>query len=1372
LGILLELSDGTPWGIFALYGDNKPIARFLSDFIFPSLAKQIALEIEVEQFRTDTKAADKQSIDFLRDDTRIRDLFSSMKIGYVLLESIYESADAKIDFRYLEVNSEYENIIGLDRSQLFGKSLREMHPEIDEKLFELSISVLEFGKPVYHQIFSYRNEKLYTVWIYSPGKNRIAILFFDSTAPNSERSELFGHNFYLKENMISASVGSYKVDVVRNYWRSSKTFDEILGISDSYPRTVESWLNLLHLNEKDIPVAKSADAPDMNKMPYEKEYYVIRHTDGQVRYISDNGVQVYNENGDLAFIIGSILDITDRKSSEKALFESEQRFQAFMEQIPAIISIKDSNGRILYANKNFAELFEAKTWNRKTMYDLVGNDIADQMALDDMKVLKKRCILKIEKLILKNSEQFYLDTSIFAIPTNSSDLLIGRISFDISLKIRSESKLLESGRKLSSLMNNLPGMVYRGKNTSDREMEFISQGCLELTGYAVQDLLHHQNISYQDLIHPDDKEKVLQSIRAALAAKKHFTVTYRITDKNGEVKWVLEKGAGIFNDNGRLEYLEGFINDITGQKLIELALVESEERYRKFVENDISGDYITTPGGRLLYCNSTFLDIFGFPGFDEARNCNVANLFVDKTDRMLFLDKVKRNGKVIRHEVRMKSQTGQEKYLIENSIGEFDGQGILTKLHGYLIDVTEIKRFELELQLNQDRLNTLYSLNMQSFNSEQEIVNYVLAEIVHSTQSQTGYMHFLDPSCTEFQTLYWYNRDDKLLPLIIENNCPVSENEKWDHSHGIHAPWAFNKPEELTNLRGIPAKFPAFFRLAVVGIYDNNRLVAITGIGNKKPYYDESDLRQLDLFMNESWKIIKRRRIDAELQKLSMVVEQSPVSVVMTDINGTITYVNKKFMEISGYPFHEIIGQNSRILKTGYTTPEEYQNLWTTIRNGIVWTGELYNKKKNGDFFWESVLISPLKNSDGTIIGYAAVKEDITQRKQMMYELIKAKERAEEMNKIKDAFFANMSHELRTPMIGIMGFSEVIFDSTKDPETRAMLETIQNSAARLTQTLNLILEVSKLESQVREVVYSYVDVFHIIDTVKIQFEKETAKKKLDFVIHSPLPECKIETDEGMITQIITQLISNAIKYTNTGRVSVSVESDGVLVTLKITDTGIGIPKEKQSLIWQEFRQVSEGFSRKYEGIGLGLTVVKKFVELLKGDITLESEENKGTTFTVSIPVWKDKTMTSLMEPESGTVKSAPFSASHSGLPKILHIDDDPNMINVVARYLDGVCETDSTETGEEALEKVKHTQYDAILMDINLGPGQDGMEVTQLIRQFREYSEVPIIAVTAFAMSGDKEAFLSIGCSHYLAKPFRRNTLVSLLSEVLHIKVK
>jgi CheY-like chemotaxis protein len=143
-----------------------------------------------------------------------------------------------------------------------------------------------------------------------------------------------------------------------------------------------------------------------------------------------------------------------------------------------------------------------------------------------------------------------------------------------------------------------------------------------------------------------------------------------------------------------------------------------------------------------------------------------------------------------------------------------------------------------------------------------------------------------------------------------------------------------------------------------------------------------------------------------------------------------------------------------------------------------------------------------------------------------------------------------------------------------------------------------------------------------------------------------------------------------------------------------------------------------------------------------------------------------------MEPESGTVKSAPFSASHSGLPKILHIDDDPNMINVVARYLDGVCETDSTETGEEALEKVKHTQYDAILMDINLGPGQDGMEVTQLIRQFREYSEVPIIAVTAFAMSGDKEAFLSIGCSHYLAKPFRRNTLVSLLSEVLHIKVK
>jgi PAS domain S-box-containing protein len=1371
-GTVIELSDGTPWGVIALYMNTQSINALLNEFIIPVLAKRIALEVENESYRADSRIKQQEQDISGMQPNKIEDIFSAMHAGYVICDAAAKDENGRFDLRYIATNSIYEKLAGLSNEQLQGKPIRKIHPEIEELMSTYCEAIMKTGTPVSHEIFSYRDNKTFNVWLYSPAKDRIAAIFFDTGDADLEKTNFLGHFTFQEESIQAAAIGSYKVDILNNSWRSSRVFDEILGISPTYPKTLESWLNLLHLSEKDIPIPLSEKATDVRRVPFEKEYYIIRHVDGQVRYISDSGIQIHNENGDLVFIIGSIVDITQRRNSEKALQESEQRFSAFMENIPAVISIKDTSGKILFANKRFMRLFGCSAWSGKTMYDLVENEIADQMALDDMKVLKKGFIQKIEKMNLTNGDPILLDTSIFSIPTAATDYYIGRISIDVTSKIKAESKLLESGRKLSTLLHNLPGMVYRCKDTNTWDMEFISQGCAELTGYTPDELMNSYAIKYHDLIHEDDRLKTVQAIRTALSHKHPYTLIYRIIDKTGDIKWVWEKGAGTFTESGKLEYLEGFINDMTEKKLIEIALQESEERYRQFVENDISGDYITTPGGKILYCNSTFLKIFSFASFDEARNCNVAKLFANKTDRMVFLEKLKREGKVERNEVVMKNQKGEELILLENASGEFDRHGILTKIHGYLIDITEMKHYEAELQINQDRLNTLYNLNLQQFESEQAITQYVLTEIVSSTKSGFGYLHFLDHSKTRFATLHWYIKGKSNPHFIVNKDYSISDAGVWCTVEKAHIPSILQGTNALADLRGIPIQITEIDNLITLGIYDDENLVAIAGLGNKLTGYTEVDLRQLDLFMNESWKIVKRRRVEEELQKLSMIVEQSPVSVVLTDIDGNISYVNQQFLDITGYSLTEIIGQNSRILKTGYTSAEEYQKLWSTIKSGNVWTGELYNKKKSGDFFWESVLISPIKNNRGEMIGFAAVKEDITQRKQMMYELIKAKERAEEINKVKDTFFANMSHELRTPMIGILGFSQVILDATQDPEIRSMLKTIQNSASRLTETLNLILEVSKLESQTKELHYTHVEVLPILQQIKEQITPELSRKNLAWEVNNMGTDNQLETDESMFTLILTQLISNAVKYTMAGKIQITIRTDEQFISLSVSDTGIGIPKDKQHIVWQEFRQVSEGYSRNYEGTGLGLTVVKKFVELLKGRISLESEIDKGTTVTVTLPIWKEKSAP-VYKPVKLARSTSPqlIQRNESGLPAILHIDDDPNMISVVAKYLEENFELDSVETGEEALDLVKQKQYDAILMDINLGPGKDGMEVTQLIRQFRDYSEVPIIALTAFAMTGDKEAFLSIGCSHYLAKPFRKQVLVNLLQDVIRQKI-
>jgi PAS domain S-box-containing protein len=472
--------------------------------------------------------------------------------------------------------------------------------------------------------------------------------------------------------------------------------------------------------------------------------------------------------------------------------------------------------------------------------------------------------------------------------------------------------------------------------------------------------------------------------------------------------------------------------------------------------------------------------------------------------------------------------------------------------------------------------------------------------------------------------------------------------------------------------------------------------------------------------------ILARDRSKYELVKLSRAVEQSLSSVIITNHNGTIEYVNPAFLELTGYTSDEVIGKNPNILQAGPQSKEYFMELWQTISNGRVWQGEFHNRKKNGELFWESGTISPIKDEKNNITHYVAVKDDITakrlyekelkrlasfpednpnmvieidskgqitylnpaaknyfskdkiehaiqllisdilcniakikhepsskfeeiivggltferrvkffpeydnirvyaiditRRKRMENDLVRARETADAANRLKSDFLANMSHEIRTPMNAIVGYSDMLLIDEVESSKREKLEIISNSCKHLLNLINDILDFSKIEADrmvLRKEVFS---ISQLLSQVQDLFFISASEKKLDFgvIIPKPLPPA-LEGDSYRLNQILVNLVGNSLKFTESGAITVSaLYHEGKLI-LKVSDTGIGITEDKQKIIFAPFRQVDPASTRSYDGAGLGLTITRKLILMMGGTITVKSNLETGSVFTVEIPM--------------------------------------------------------------------------------------------------------------------------------------------------------
>lgn len=374
--------------------------------------------------------------------------------------------------------------------------------------------------------------------------------------------------------------------------------------------------------------------------------------------------------------------------------------------------------------------------------------------------------------------------------------------------------------------------------------------------------------------------------------------------------------------------------------------------------------------------------------------------------------------------------------------------------------------------------------------------------------------------------------------------------------------------------------------------------------------------------LNEVLERKARNEAERELHKLSQAVESNPVSIAITNVKGVVEYANPRFYELCGYSSHEILGHKTSILKSGEMPPEVYKELWQTILSGNIWHGELINKNKKGELYWGNISISSILGKDDEITHFVSVTEDITEKKKNEQELIKAKVRAEESDMLKSTFLANMSHEIRTPLNSIIGFSELLADPDFDEKQKSeFIRTIIQNGTNLLSVISDIIDISKLDSGQVIIRKHLVSVSQLVNEVQKDFFYKAKDKGIGLRVIHPLSdhEILVESDSDRIRQIINNLVGNAIKFTDSGYIEISYHVKGDYLVFRVKDTGIGIPHDFQKKIFERFRQVDAGFSRKYGGNGLGLAITKNLVELLGGEIWVNSEPEQGSSFYFSLP---------------------------------------------------------------------------------------------------------------------------------------------------------
>ncbi len=579
-------------------------------------------------------------------------------------------------------------------------------------------------------------------------------------------------------------------------------------------------------------------------------------------------------------------------------------------------------------------------------------------------------------------------------------------------------------------------------------------------------------------------------------------------------------------------------------------------------------------------------------------------------------------------EYRILTVDGKTRWIDDRTVVKRNDNGEITHYQGVILDITEKKEAEENLHLREERLRSLLSILQYKSDSVQDFLDFALDEAIKLTQSKIGYIYHYSEERMEFTLNTWSKDVMKECMVIAPLNTYKLENTGiWGEVVRQRKTIVINDFHASDPLKkGYPTGHVVLHRFMTVPISKNGQIVAVIGVANKESDYDDTDVLQITLLMDSVWNVVEKRRTDHELQKnkklLQSVIDILPGTLYSVDTDYNIIVLNKVHFgsklstsdsldNIFVKKCYEVFMQRSspcpwckikEVLSTGKTL------LYETSPNDMreIRTGRAFQ-----------IFVSAIKDDFSNVIGAVEYGVDIT-------DLRNAKLDSEAANRAKSEFLANMSHELRTPLNSIIGFSDVLLEGytgdLNEKQTR-YLKNISSSGKHLLNIINDILDISKVEAGKAQLHTEILSMENLLKEMLDNMQSLAAKKGIALKISLESDPCYVEVDKGKINQVLYNLIGNAIKFTeDRGLVILRAKMDMDMVYISIQDTGGGISKKDQEKLFKPFSQLDSSVSKKYEGTGLGLALAKKLVVLHGGQIWVESELGKGSTFTFTIPV--------------------------------------------------------------------------------------------------------------------------------------------------------
>ncbi|MFN3873097.1 MAG: PAS domain S-box protein [Ignavibacterium sp.] len=1124
----------------------------------------------------------------------------------------------------------------------------------------------------------------------------------------------------LYEIMSVGKITWWEFDLVTNRYIQSDHRSELLGYSSNeIPQNLEGILQLIYEEDRQKLLDLLSDYKSGKITEHNLEYR-IKHKSGEYRVYKNIGKLKLSPNNKSQKINGIVIDVTEYRKTELSLKETEAKFKLITENSVDEIWVRDLNLNIIYVSPSCTKVHgyspeEFKSINLKELltpesFFYVTHILKEELEFDNnpnAEPTRSRTVLIKERH--KNGNIIWTENQVSFIrdENNKPKAIIG-VTRDVTQKIKSDQ---------------IREAVYR-----------ISEAT-------------HTSESLDNLF-----KEIHQIIATIMPAKNFYIALY---DKNSDLI-----SFPYFVD----EVDEPFPPSPPGRGLTEYVLRTGEPL---FASPEVFQDLVKKGEVELVGVDS--FDWLGVPL--KIKNSTIGVLVVQ-------------------------SYNANERYSIE----DLDH---LVFVADQVAMAIERKRTESE----KNRLNELLSAVSKAQShllTKKDLyfsVQLALTEIGKAVEADRVYI---------FENHY-DSKHEKVLMSQRYEWCSERAIPQIDNTELMNLPYDplyqrwYDELSHGGNIFGLIKDFPESEKptlesqniksILVVPIFVSGRFWGFIGFDDchSERIWTESEISVLNAIASSIGGVFQRRSIEDALRKseekyrnfieksmegIYLLQFRKPIDITLP-VNkqielfyeyGYIAEANDAMANMYGFSSSkDLIGKSLAEIHGGKNKPENIESFKSFIMNGYkVENSETVEIRIDGSQMYVlNNVIGIIENNK--LVANWGTQIDITERKRAEEAILKAKEKAEEASRLKSNFLSNMSHELRTPLIGILGYSEIMMNELANSNYGEMASTIYQSGSRLLETLNMILTLSKVESEKVNLNLSDVSLTELVDEVRILFDSVARKKNIELKSSYPKEGLSIKSDPKILREILNNLVNNAVKYTEKGSILIEVKRNELTgeIMVRVKDTGIGIPKDKLDIIFEEFRQASEGLARNFEGTGLGLSITKKFVQLLGGKIFVESQVGLGSTFTVVFPYNPStKSSDSIKTTDERSIRDQILSKSPKERKSLLIVENDRINAAVIEAYVKKDYDVDVVGSGEAAIKKASEKQYDAILMDINLGSGINGIEATQQIRKIKGYEKTPIVAVTAFALKGDKEEFLAKGCSHYISKPFTQPQIIALLNEI------